>query len=75
MYSHVVVGAEDIAIAKRFYDAIFSHMPLDEQGLDKLERPFYRQGKQRFISHDALFCKWLIAIRTHNSQLLLSFRS
>ncbi|WP_241574454.1 VOC family protein [Rosenbergiella nectarea] len=49
MYSHVVVGANDIAAAKRFYDAIFSHMPLDEQGVDKFERPFYRQGKQRFI--------------------------
>ncbi len=24
-------------------------MPLDEQGIDKFERPFYRQGKQRFI--------------------------
>ncbi|WP_250318663.1 hypothetical protein [Rosenbergiella gaditana] len=24
-------------------------MPLDEQGYDKLDRPFYRQGKQRFI--------------------------
>ncbi|WP_241596180.1 VOC family protein [Rosenbergiella epipactidis] len=49
MYSHVVVGAKEIAVAQRFYDAIFSHMPLDEQGIDKFERPFYRQGKQRFI--------------------------
>ena len=49
MYSHVVVGAQDLERAKTFYDAIFRHMPLDEQGFDKLQRPFYRQGKQRFI--------------------------
>lgn len=49
MYSHVVVGARDIQESKNFYDAIFDHVALDEQGYDQLERPFYRQGKQRFI--------------------------
>ena len=49
MYSHVVVGADDLLRAKKFYDAIFSHLELDEQGYDQLSRPFYRQGKQRFI--------------------------
>ncbi len=49
MYSHVCVGALDIQVAKTFYDAIFQHLPLDEQGFDALNRPFYRQGKQRFI--------------------------
>ena len=49
MYSHVVVGAKDINESKQFYDAIFQHVELDESGYDHLERPFYRQGKQRFI--------------------------
>lgn len=49
MYSHVVVGADDLLIAKKFYDAIFSHMEIDEQGYDRFSRPFYRQGTQRFI--------------------------
>nr|WP_294914640.1 VOC family protein [uncultured Neokomagataea sp.] len=49
MYSHVVVGADDILKAQEFYDAIFAHISLDEQGYDQLSRPFYRQGKQRFI--------------------------
>jgi len=49
MYSHVVVGANDIRKAKAFYDAIFAYAELDEQGYDQLDRPFWRQGKQRFI--------------------------
>lgn len=49
MYSHILVGANDLALAKQFYDAIFSHLELDEQGIDAKGRPFYRQGKQRFI--------------------------
>ncbi|WP_244968487.1 VOC family protein [Rosenbergiella australiborealis] len=49
MFSHVVVGALDVDVAKQFYDAIFQQMPVDEQGYDVQNRPFYRQGKQRFI--------------------------
>ncbi|GBR46655.1 VOC family protein [Neokomagataea thailandica] len=49
MYSHVVVGADDLAKAKEFYDAIFAHLTVDEHGYDPLSRPFYRQGTQRFI--------------------------
>ncbi|MGK3142316.1 VOC family protein [Pantoea sp. C2G6] len=49
MYSHVVVGAKDMNKSKGFYDAIFAYVELDDQGYDQLERPFYRQGKQRFI--------------------------
>lgn len=49
MYSHVVVGAKDLKESKKFYDAIFNYIKLDEKGYDQLDRPFYRQGKQRFI--------------------------
>lgn len=49
MFSHMVVGAKDIEESKKFYDAIFSHLNVDEQGIDHLNRPFYRQGNQRFI--------------------------
>lgn len=49
MYSHVVVGAKDLDESKQFYDAIFEYIQLDEKGYDQLNRPFYRQGKQRFI--------------------------
>ena len=49
MFNHVVVGTDDLVAAKRFYDALFATMALDEQGFDALNRPFYRQGQQRFI--------------------------
>ena len=49
MYSQVVVGAKDLKESKKFYDAIFNYIKLDEKGYDQLDRPFYRQGKQRFI--------------------------
>ena len=49
MYSHVVVGADDLQKAKKFYDAIFRYIGVDESGIDALDRPFYRKGTQRFI--------------------------
>jgi len=49
MFSHVVVGAKDIYESKKFYDAIFKYVRIDEKGFDQLERLFYRLGKQRFI--------------------------
>ncbi len=49
MFSHVLVGTDDLEKAKRFYDAIFQYIEIDEQGIDPLGRPFYRHGTQRFI--------------------------
>lgn len=49
MFSHVVVGSDDLHIAKTFYDALFGVIGTDEQGIDALERPYYTKNNQRFI--------------------------
>ncbi len=49
MFSHVVVGSDDLQVSKKFYDAIFHYAGIDDAGIDALNRPFYRKGDQRFI--------------------------
>ncbi|MFC6377363.1 VOC family protein [Tatumella terrea] len=49
MFSHVVVGSDDLQLSKKFYDAIFRFTGIDDAGIDALNRPFYRKGDQRFI--------------------------
>lgn len=49
MFSHVVVGADNLEQAKTFYDAIFSVSGCDQQGYDRFNRPFYAKDHQRFI--------------------------
>lgn len=49
MFSHMVVGTDDIEQAKKFYDAIFAVIACEEQGIDAIGRPFYSKNNQRFI--------------------------
>ncbi|MDJ0041358.1 VOC family protein [Pantoea allii] len=49
MFSHMVVGTDDIAQAKTFYDAIFAVIRCDDQGIDAIGRPYYIKNNQRFI--------------------------
>ncbi len=41
MFSHMVVGTDDITQAKTFYDAIFAVIRCDDQGIDAIGRPYY----------------------------------
>ena len=42
MFSHVFVGANDVAASKRFYDAVLSAIGIPEGKLDPKGRIFYR---------------------------------
>lgn len=49
MFSHVVLGTNDLHKAKAFYDAIFSVIQADSQGIDAQGRLFYVKDGQRLI--------------------------
>ncbi|MGP2414041.1 VOC family protein [Pantoea ananatis] len=49
MFSHMVVGTDNIEQAKKFYDAVFAVIRCEDQGIDALGRPFYVKNHQRFI--------------------------
>lgn len=49
MFSHMVVGTDNIEQAKKFYDAIFAVTGCEDQGIDALGRLFYTKNNQRFI--------------------------
>lgn len=42
MFSHVMIGANDIDEAKRFYDALFATLAVDAGTIDPKGRVFYR---------------------------------
>ncbi|MDY0958356.1 VOC family protein [Sphingomonas sp. CFBP8993] len=49
MFSHVVIGANDIAQAKRFYDAILGVIGAPEGVVDPLGRLVYSHKGSRFL--------------------------
>ncbi len=48
MFSHVMLGADDIAAAKRFYDAALGALGIGEGVIDEWGRLFYNHGGGRF---------------------------
>ena len=42
MFSHVLVGADDVAKSKKFYDAVFGTIGVPEGKVDPKGRVFYR---------------------------------
>jgi len=61
MFSHVMVGAKDIAASKKFYDAVLGTIGLSEGQADPKGRVFYRSksgvfGITRPIDGNAATC-------------------
>ncbi|MBB4085164.1 VOC family protein [Sphingomonas carotinifaciens] len=48
MFSHVILGADDIAEAKRFYDAVLGVLGVPEGVVDEWGRVFYAHAGGRF---------------------------
>ncbi len=48
MFSHVMIGANDIDEAKRFYDALFATLGVDPGFIDPKGRVFYRANGGTF---------------------------
>lgn len=48
MFTHVMVGADDIAASKKFYDAIFGVLGLAPGITDPMGRVFYSMANGRF---------------------------
>ncbi|MEJ7934391.1 VOC family protein [Sphingobium sp. AN558] len=48
MFTHVMVGADDIAASKKFYDAIFGVLGLSPGITDPMGRVFYSTAGGRF---------------------------
>ncbi len=48
MFSHVVVGADDIAVARRFYDAVLGTLGIAAGAIDERGRLFYSHRGGRF---------------------------
>ena len=44
MFSHVMVGSNDIEVSKRFYDAVLGVIGVPEGRIDPKGRVFYRTG-------------------------------
>ena len=42
MFSHVMIGADDLSVAKKFYDAVLGAVGVPEGKLDPKGRLFYR---------------------------------
>jgi catechol 2,3-dioxygenase-like lactoylglutathione lyase family enzyme len=42
MFSHVMVGADDVAASKKFYDVVLATLGIPEGRLDQRGRVFYR---------------------------------
>ncbi len=49
MFSHVMLGSDDIAAAKRFYDATLGTLGMDEGVIDERGRLIYIHGGSRFV--------------------------
>lgn len=49
MFSHVMVGSDDIAVSKKFYDALFTVIGADAQDEDDKGRLYYIKGQQMFL--------------------------
>ncbi|MBT0727495.1 VOC family protein [Rosenbergiella australiborealis] len=49
MFSHVMLGSDDIAVSKQFYDALFEVIGADHQGTDEKGRLYYVKGQQIFL--------------------------
>lgn len=49
MFSHVMIGANDIAATKRFYDATIGALGGPEGVIDELGRIVYLHGGSRFV--------------------------
>jgi len=48
MFSHVVVGTDDIAVARRFYDAVLGTLGIAQGRIDERGRLFYQHRGGRF---------------------------
>ncbi len=44
MFSHVVLGADDVGAAKRFYDAVLGALGIPQGAIDDRGRLFYRHS-------------------------------
>ena len=42
MFSHIMVGADDVAVSKKFYDAVLGAIGVPEGKIDPKGRVFYR---------------------------------
>ena len=49
MFSHVMVGTEDIARSKKFYDAVFAAFGAKEGSIDPRGRLIYQHNGGRFM--------------------------
>ena len=49
MFSHVMLGADDIAAAKRFYDATIQALGGPEGTIDEIGRLVYEHAGSRFV--------------------------
>ena len=49
IFSHVMLGANDVAASKRFYDATFKALGMPEGELDELGRAVYQHDGDRFV--------------------------
>ncbi len=49
MFSHIVLGCDDISVARSFYDALFAVSGCDETGIDGKGRLFYSKNNQRLV--------------------------
>ena len=49
MFSHVMLGADDVAAAKRFYDAALGALGVPEGEVDELGRVAYTHDGGRFV--------------------------
>ena len=48
MFSHIFVGSDDVAISKRFYDAVLGAIGVPEGKIDAKGRVFYRTPSGTF---------------------------
>lgn len=48
MFSHIMVGADDVAVSKKFYDAVLGAIGVPEGRIDPKGRVFYRTGTGAF---------------------------
>src|SRR6201989_347440 len=48
MFSHIFVGADDVAVSKKFYDAVLGAIGVPEGKIDPKGRVFYRTSTATF---------------------------
>ena len=48
MFSHIMVGADDVTVSKKFYDAVLGAIGVPEGKADPKGRIFYRTGTGTF---------------------------